>query len=389
VSDRERSGPVEASPELKARFWERSFETSAWGYVATGSRFNVFPSPGAARNVFEKIDDVAEVHRRTGVSPSLALNSVADLAGVDPGDVRAYAEARGVRIGSLTPNLAREQLFRFGSLTNSDPAIRKAAASLIRDALDVAPVIGADAVMVWIPDGTHYPGQADFVRRKHRLTEQLIELGDAAPADVRCLLEYKLFEPAPYHTDIADWGMAASLSRRSGGRWEVLVDLGHHAHGTNVEHLVAILLDEGQLGGLHLNDRKSADDDLTLGSIDPYALFLIFHQLVSFDPERAGTLRCTFDQHHSAKPPLLATVQSIDIAQELYLKALLVDREALSEHQEANRVVEAERTLREPFFRDVRPLLEAWRVERGLPADPVGALLESGLLEDRANERTT
>jgi L-rhamnose isomerase/sugar isomerase len=379
---------VEASAELKARFWERSFESSGWGYAATGSRFNVFPSPGAARNVFERIDDAAEVHLRTGVAQALALNSVADLAIVEPSDVRVYAEARGVRIGSLSPNLAREQQFKFGSLTNSDPAIRKEAAAMIRRALEIAPVLGAEAVAVWIPDGTHYPGQADFVQRKHWLTEGLTALADAAPADVRCLLEYKLFEPAPYHTDIADWGMAAAIARSTGGRWEVLVDLGHHAHGTNVEHVVAFLLDEGLLGGLHLNDRKSADDDLTLGSIDPYALFLIFHQLVSFDRERAGALLCTLDQHHTAKPPLLATVQSIDFAQELYLKALLVDREQLREHQDANRVVEAERTLREPFFRDVRPLLEAWREERGLPTDPVGALLESGLLEDRAQERT-
>jgi L-rhamnose isomerase / sugar isomerase len=360
-------------------------ETAGWNYVSTGSRFATHANPGAARTIVEKIDDAALVHAVTGAAPRLAINTLVDLVDVDARVVRRHADSSGIQIGSVCPNLARDPRFRFGSLTHVDSDIRRQALGLVLDALRIAPELGADTLSLWLPDGAHYPGQHDQRGRMERLETGLAEIAEACVVQrLDFVLEYKLFEPYPWMTDIPDWGTALLLARRAGERVKVLVDLGHHAHGVNIPQIIATLAMEGRLGGFHLNDRLNADDDLTLGSINPYAIFLAFVETV--DP-RTGPCLLTLDQHHTAKPPVLATVQSVMRAQELLAKALRVDRIALQSAQAANDAFAAERVLEAAFWADVRPDLAGWRERRGLPADPIAHLLQSGLIEARNTER--
>lgn len=370
---------------VKAALWARQIETAGWCFTATGSRFFIHPSPGAARNVWEKLEDAATVHCLSGVAEEVAINTLVDLVDVDIDEVAQFTRSLGIRIGSLVPNIARDGRFRFGALTHEDASIREAAIGAFAAAAAFIAPLGATALSMWLPDGTHYPGQADFIRRKQFLEMSLAQIGAAMPPGFECLLEYKNFEPAPYHTDIADWGMAALLARKAGPQFRVLLDFGHHAHGTNIPHILAFLADEGLLGGLHLNDRHSADDDLTLGSINPYMMFLSMAELsVRAD---VGSVRFGLDQHHTVKQPLLATLDSVCRAQELYLKTLLIDRAALRRCQSEHDTIGAESVLREAFGMDVAALLGHWRAERGLPRDPVLALRTSGLLEKNQEKR--
>ncbi len=363
-------------------------ETPSWGYANTGTRFGKFGQASAAMTLAHRIEDAGEVHRLTGIAPRMAVHVLWDFPdGFDP-DVVELAAGHGLKIGAINPNLFQNQQYKFGSFANPDPAIRKMAVQHCLESIKIGQQVGSEYLSMWFADGTNYPGQDDLVRRRHAMAECLAEVTAAMGEDMTLLLEYKPFEPAFYHTDISDWGAAAMFCRAAGDRAKVLLDTGHHLPGTNVEHIVAILLDEGLLGGFHFNDRKYADDDLTAGSINPYQLFLIFDQILAARAKGIDVpVAYMIDQSHNLKPKLEAMVQSVLNIQELYAKALLVNRQKLQATQSAGDIVAAEEVLRRGFFTDTRPLLEELRAEMGVPSDPLDALRASGIIPKRAAER--
>lgn len=376
---------------VKAALKAQRVETPSWGYGDSGTRFKVFHQPGAARNAFEKITDAAQVHRFTGICPSVAIHIPWDMVD-DFEELAAYAESMGVRIGAVNPNVFQDDEYKLGSVCNPDATVRRKAIEHILECVEIAKEVGSDILSLWFADGTNYPGQDSFRARKHRMEEALVEVYAAMPEGMRMLIEYKPFEPAFYHTDIADWGTAFSLATKLGPRAQVLVDTGHHLQGTNIEHIVAFLLDEGKLGGFHFNDRKYADDDLMVGSINPYQLFLIFNELISAecDPETSGCARQVaymLDQSHNIERKIEAAIQSVVNVQTAYAKALLIDREALAQAQTEGDVISAENIPLEAFHSDVRPLLVKVRQEMGLAPDPLAAYRASGYYERIVQER--
>jgi L-rhamnose isomerase/sugar isomerase len=346
------------------------------------------------RTAFEKIDDAATVNRFTGITGSVALHIPWDRVD-DWTAFAAYAAERGLRIGGINSNTFQDQDYMLGSLCHPSAAVRAKAVRAIVECCEIAAATGSKVVKVWLGDGTNYPGQDDLRWRRHRLVDGLREIYPHLPAGVRLFLEYKLYEPALYATDVQDWGQALSVCRAVGEQATVCVDTGHHAMGVNIEQIVAILLAEGRLGGFDLNDKKYGDDDLMVGSIDPYQLFRIAHELVSAmrDDADAVARRCAndvvymLDQCHNIEPKIPALIRSVMNLQEAMAKALLVDREALLAAQASGDVLEANRLLTDAYATDVRPHLAELRVARGLPADPYRAYLDSGEAEARAAAR--
>jgi L-rhamnose isomerase/sugar isomerase len=360
-------------------------ETPSWGYGNSGTRFHVYPWPGAARDVHERIADAALVHRLTGCCPSVALHIPWDAVD-DYGELRAFAEGQGIRLGAINPNLFGDDDYRLGSLCHPDPGVRAAAVRHCLECVEIAKEVGSPLVSLWVPDGTNYPGQDDLRSRHARLVEGLEEIYAALPDGIRLLVEYKFFEPAFYSTDLPDWGTAALVCRRLGPRAQVLVDTGHHPQGTNVEQIVALLLTEGLLGGFHFNNRKYADDDLIVGSVDPFELFRIMREIAL-----GGSTGVAFmiDQSHNVEGKIDPMIQSAMNIQTAYAKALLVDEQRLAEAQAAGDVLGAHRILLEAFETDVRPLLARLRAEAGVAADPVEAFRSGGYAERLAEERGT
>ena len=370
---------------------EFAVELPSWGFADTGTRFGKFLQPAAASTTEEKLEDAGTVHRLTGACPTVAVHVLWDFkAGQDPSATAQLAAKNGVKIGSINPNLFQDQVYKFGSCCSQDPAAREAATQHVLDCIAIGKATGSDLLSLWFADGTNYPGQDDIVSRKRRMETALKEWHDAMPPEMTMLIEYKPFEPAFYHTDSADWGMAAFYSKKAGPRAKVLVDTGHHLQGTNIEHIVAFLIDEGLLGGFHFNDRKYADDDLTLASIDPYAVFRIFHEIrnAAYRGTDVSQIAYMVDQSHNLKPKMEAMIQTVTTAQELYLKACVVDRNALALAQEKKDIVGAEELLRAAFYADVRPTLNAWRRAKGLAEDPLGTYRASGYEAEKARERT-
>jgi L-rhamnose isomerase/sugar isomerase len=356
-------------------------ETPSWGYGDSGTRFATFQQAGRPRDVFERIDDAAEVHRLTGTAPAVALHFPWDRVD-DLGALRAHAEGRRLRIGAVNPNLFQDPDYKLGSITHPDEAVRRKAVEHLLECVWIATELGSDAQSVWLADGTSYPGQDDLAARRRRMQRALEELYEAMPPEQELLLEYKPFEPAFYATDLADWGSSLLACLRLGDRAKVLVDLGHHLHGTNIEQIVAILRSEARLGGFHFNNRKYADDDLIVGSVNPFELFLIFFELGD------GELpRLTIDQAHNVEAKVEAMVLSVVNLQEAYAKALLVDRAALTEAQADGDVLRGHELLLDAFRTDVRPLCAKVRAGLGAAEDPVGELRSSGYAERIAAER--
>ena len=362
-------------------------ETPSWGYGDSGTRFKTFAWPGAARDVWEKLADAAMVHKLTGICPSMALHIPWDMVD-DWTELKAYGESLGVRIGAINPNLFQDDIYKLGSVCHHDLAVRRRAVEHVLECVEIARATGSTLLSLWLADGTNYPGQDSLRERKHRLLESLRQVYAAMPAEMRMLIEYKFFEPAFYHTDLPDWGTAYAIALKLGPQAQVLVDTGHHPQGTNVEQIVAFLLDEAKLGGFHFNARKYADDDLIVGTVDPFELFLIFNELVGA-AEAARDVACMIDQSHNIEPKIEAMVQSVLNVQTAYTRALLVDRTALAERQAAGDVLGAHRVLTDAFETDVRPLLAQVRVEMGLRPDPIAALKESGYEQKVAAERGT
>jgi L-rhamnose isomerase/sugar isomerase len=368
-------------------------ETPSWAYGNSGTRFRVYPWPGAARDVWERVEDAALVHRLTGCCPSVALHVPWDRVD-DWGALRSFAGERGVRLGAINPNVFGEEAYRLGSLCNPDAGVRRQALDHCLECVEIATGVGSDAISLWLADGTNYPGQDDLRGRFARLAESLAELYAGLPPGMRLLVEYKFFEPAFYSTDLPDWGTAALVCRKLGPQAQVLVDTGHHPQGTNVEQIVALLLAEGLLGGFHFNNRKYADDDLIVGSIDPFELFRIMRELAlaQSDPATAKTaagVAFMIDQSHNVEGKIDAMVQSVMNIQTAYAKALQVDEDAVAAAQRDGDVLAAHRLVLDAFETDVRPLLARVRAELGVEADPVAAFRRQGHAERLAHERGT
>jgi L-rhamnose isomerase/sugar isomerase len=365
-------------------------EIPSWGFANTGTRFGKFLQAGAATSLEEKFADASQVHALTGVTPQLALHVLWDLpdGSADVQKVKQLASQYGIQPGSINPNLFQNQEYKFGSICNPDKAVRSMAIRHLVESVQIAKELDSTDVSLWISDGSNYPGSQSIRKRIVWLEEALQTTHSELHANQRMLIEYKPFEPAFYHTDVADWGMAAHLAHSAGPRARVLVDTGHHYQSQNIEQIVAWLLHMKLLGGFHFNDRRYADDDLTIGSIDPYQVFRIFHEILN-EPDSGQIARIAFmiDQSHNLKGKMEAMVQTVMVAQELYLKASLVDRDRLSELQMEGRIVDAEECLRSAFWTDVRPALAEWRLNRGLPPNPLKALRESGYVERIESER--
>ncbi|MGZ4219298.1 MAG: L-rhamnose isomerase [Solirubrobacteraceae bacterium] len=370
-------------PGIERSLASLAVETPSWGYGDSGTRFGVFPQPGRPRDVFEKLEDAAEVHRLTGSAPAVALHFPWDQV-EDLGALRDRLSGLGLRVGAVNPNLFEDPDYRLGSLCNADPGIRQKAIDHLLECVQIATALGSTAQSLWLADGTNYSGQDDLRARRERLQGGLSELYAALPPEQELLIEYKLFEPAFYATDIADWGSALLLCQRLGDRARVLVDLGHHAQGVNVEQIVSILAAERRLGGFHFNNRKYADDDLIVGSVNPFELFLIFAELVQAG-ERLP--RLTIDQSHNVEAKVEAMVLSVVNLQETYAKALLVDRRALADRQQQGDVLGGHELLLEAYVQDVRPLCVKVRAEAGAAADPVTELRAMGYAARAATTR--
>lgn len=362
---------------------QQRIETPSWGYANSGTRFGVFKQPGAARHIAERLADAAQVHRHTGIAPAVAIHIPWDRS-PNYADIKAYADSLGIEIGAVNPNVFEDQPYKLGSFGNPDAGVRKQALDHMDECIEIMKATGSKALSLWFGDGTNFPGQDSIVRRKHCFEELLREVYRRLPAGARMLVEYKPFEPAFYHSDIGDWGMATLLCLKLGPQAKVLVDLGHHYHGQNIEQIVAWLVDEGMLGGFHFNNRKYADDDLTTGSINPYEVFLIYRELIT---SRASGIDYMIDQSHNLKPKIEAMIQTVVFLQGAYARALVVPEKDLVAAQETGDIVAAEGLLQQAFQTDVEPLLVHVRERLDVPAEPLQAFRRSGYLARIERER--
>ncbi|HLZ41937.1 MAG TPA: TIM barrel protein [Candidatus Sulfotelmatobacter sp.] len=366
-------------------------ELPSWGFANTGTRFGKFIQPAAATTTEEKFSDAGQVHRLTGVCPTVALHVLWDCPeGVQSSnEIKKFSAQYGVSPGSINPNLFQDQEYKYGSFGNPEPAVRRRALQHTKDSIEIGQRLNSRDISMWFADGSNYPGTANIRQRKLWFQEALKESHGALSPQQRLLIEYKPFEPAFYHTDIGDWGMALLLARAAGPQAKVLVDTGHHYAAQNIEQIVTWLLSEDMLGGFHFNDRRYADDDLTLGSIDPYQIFRIFHEIGYFEWEtgKKADIAYMVDQSHNLKGKIEAMIQTVIMAQQLFAKAALVDYAELAVVQRKCELVRAESLLQDAFATDVRPALEQWRNSKGLPKDPLEAFRESGYLERITKER--
>ncbi|MDX6475952.1 MAG: L-rhamnose isomerase / sugar isomerase [Gaiellaceae bacterium] len=372
-------GSVEAA--LRAQ----EVETPSWAFGNSGTRFAVFQQPGTPRDTFEKLEDAAEVQRVTGIARSVALHIPWDKVD-DMSELRGRADELGLRLGAINPNLFQDPDYKLGSLCHPDAAIRSRAVAHVHECIEIATLLGSDAISLWLADGTNYPGQDSLRARRARLLDTLGDVYAALGDDMELLVEYKLYEPAFYATDLADWGSALLVCQELGDGAKVLVDLGHHAQGVNIEQIVSLLHGAGRLGGFHFNDRKYGDDDLIVGSIDPFQLFRIFHQLVDSGALESG-VRLTVDQSHNVEPKIEAMIQTVMTLQETYAKALLVDRAALEDAQSSGDVLAANRILVDAYNTDVRPICAKVREELGASVDPIASFRADGYAERAAQAR--
>ncbi len=386
---------MNVSPQVIQSLKNQRIETPSWGYGNSGTRFKTFPAPGAATNVWEKVEDAAEVHRLTGIAPSVALHIPWDET-EDYAALRSFAEAKGITLGAINPNVFQDEEYKLGSIASPFPAVREQALKHLLECVEILGQTGSKDLSLWFADGTNYAGQDDIRARKRRTREALKTVHDAMPQGTRMLVEYKLFEPSFYYTDLFDWGCAYAHCLAIGDKAQVLVDLGHHAQSVNIEGIVAFLLDEGRLGGFHFNARKYADDDLIVGSTNPFELFCIYAELAdaeqSSDPvthKTANQVAYMIDQSHNIEPKVEAMLQSVLNCQESYAKALLVDREALRDAQSKGDVLGSHRVLMDAFRTDVRPLLADVRNQMGVPKDPIAAHRSSDYLAETTAKRGT
>ncbi|RNL82425.1 L-rhamnose isomerase [Halostreptopolyspora alba] len=378
------TGPQERARAALAR---QEIELPSWAFANSGTRFKVFPQSGVPRTAEEKIDDAAQVHRHTGVAPKVALHIPWDKVD-DYGELADHARAAGVRIGTINANVFQDDDYKLGSVTNPDPRVRRKALDHLLECVDVMDATGSTDLKLWFADGTNYPGQDDIRARQDRLAEALDETYARLGPNQRVQLEYKLFEPSFYTTDVPDWGTSYAHCLRLGDKAKVCVDTGHHAPHTNIEFIVAFLLREGKLGSFDFNSRFYADDDLMVGAADPFQLFRIMYEVVrggGYDAD--SDVVFMLDQCHNIEPKIPGQIRSVLNVQEATAKALLVDTEALAEAQATGDVLGANAVLMDAFNTDVRPMLAELREEWGLAADPMAAYTASGYGQRIAAER--
>jgi L-rhamnose isomerase/sugar isomerase len=372
---------------VKAQLRQQRIETPSWGYGNSGTRFKVFAQEGVPRTPHEKIDDAATVHRLTGIAPSVALHIPWDNV-EDFTELAAYAAEQGVRLGTINSNVFQDNDYKLGSVTHPDPGVRRKATDHLLGCVDVMDLTGSRDLKLWFSDGTNYPGQDSIRDRQDRLAAALAEVYARLSSDQRMVLEYKLFEPAFYHTDIPDWGTSYVHCVELGPKAQVVIDTGHHAPGTNIEFIVAFLLRAGRLGAFDFNSRFYADDDLMAGSADPFQLFRILHEIVqggALSPESGITFM--LDQCHNIEAKIPAVIRSVMNVQEATAKALLVDAAALAAAQREGDVLAANAVLMDAYNTDVRPLLAELRTEMGLDPDPIAAYHRSGYFDRIRQER--
>ncbi|MEU4514344.1 L-rhamnose isomerase [Nonomuraea wenchangensis] len=371
--------------DIKAALRSQRIETPSWAYGNSGTRFKVFAQQGVPRDPYEKLADAAQVHAYTGIAPTVALHIPWDKVD-DYADLARHARELGVAIGAINSNVFQDDDYKLGSVTNPDPRVRRKATDHLLECVDIMDATGSDTLKLWFSDGINYPGQDDLRARQDRLAESLAEVYDRLGDGQRFLLEYKLFEPAFYATDVPDWGTAYAHCVKLGPKAQVVVDTGHHAPGTNIEFIVAFLLREGKLGGFDFNSRFYADDDLMVGAADPFQLFRIMYEVI-----RGGGLTdevaFMLDQCHNIEPKIPGQIRSVMNVQEATAKALLVDQDALAAAQAAGDVLGANAVLMDAYNTDVRPLLAELREEMGLAPDPMAAYAGSGYFEKIAAER--
>ncbi|GAA4702771.1 L-rhamnose isomerase [Nocardioides conyzicola] len=379
---------------VSARFSEiapllegQAIEVPSWAYGNSGTRFKVFGSPGTPRTVHEKIADAATVHRFTGLAPSVSLHIPWDLVD-DFGALRTYAEGLGVALGTINSNTFQDDDYKLGALTHTDKAVRQKAIDHHLACVDVMDATGSRDLKIWLAEGTNYPGQGDLRGRQDRLAESLATIYERIGDDQRLVLEYKFFEPAFYHTDVPDWGTSYAHVSALGEKAFVCLDTGHHAPGTNIEFIVAQLIRLGKLGSFDFNSRFYADDDLIVGAADPYQLFRILYECIrggAFGPD--SDVAYMLDQCHNIEKKIPGQIRSVLNVQEMTARALLVDRDALTQAQEDGDVLLANEIFMDAFYTDVRADLAAWREGRGLPANPMRAFLDSGYQEQIEADR--
>jgi L-rhamnose isomerase/sugar isomerase len=373
--------------KVRAVLREQAIELPSWAFGNSGTRFKVFPQQGVPRDPFEKIADAAQVHRFTGVAPSVALHIPWDAV-EDYRKLAQHAEDLGVRLGTINSNVFQDNDYMLGSVTNPDPRVRRKATDHLLACIDVMDATGSRDLKLWFSDGTNYPGQDDIAARQDRLAEALAEVYARLGASQRMLLEYKLFEPAFYTMDVPDWGTAYAHCTALGPKARVVVDTGHHAPGTNIEFIVAVLLRAGKLGGFDFNSRFYADDDLMVGTADPFQLFRILFEVRrgnGFSPDVGVAFM--LDQCHNIEPKIPAQIRSVMNVQEATGKVMLVDMDALVAAQADGDVLGANAVLMDAYNTDVRPLLEQLRTEQGLDPDPVAAYHRSGYAEQIKADR--
>jgi len=362
-------------------------ELPSWAFGNSGTRFKVFGQPGVPRTPYEKASDAAQVHAHTGVAPSMAVHIPWDKVD-DYADFAAHATSNGIRVGTVNSNVFQDDDYKLGSVCNPDPKIRRKALAHLLECVDIMDATGSGDLKLWFADGTNYPGQDDICARQDRLAEALAAVYARLGPGQRMLLEYKLFEPSFYTTDVPDWGTSLLHCQALGPRAQVVVDTGHHAPGTNIEFIVAQLLRAGRLGGFDFNSRFYADDDLMAGAADPFQLFRIMHEVVKAGAlAPAAGVAFMLDQCHNIEPKIPAQIRSVMNVQEAAAKALLVDAGALTAAQQAGDVLGANAVLMDAYNTDVRPLLAELRTEMGLAPDPVAAYLASGYGEKIASGR--
>ena len=378
-----------AADRVVRRLARFQVELPSWGFADTGTRFGKFAQDAAAIDLPDKLADAGCVHQFTGITPTVAVHVLWDFPdGFDPAVV-TLARSHGVRIGAINPNLFQDQCYKYGSVCNAEAAIRRRAVRHMLDSVAIGTQTKSRYLSLWFADGANYPGQADIRKRKRWAAAALKKVHAAMPRSMSMLVEYKPFEPATYFTDFFDWGSSYIFAKAAGPRANVLVDTGHHLGGCNIEQIVAWLIDEKMLGGFHFNDRKYADDDLTVGSIDPYQAFRIFNEIAAYEWQTGKDLDIAYmiDQSHNIKPKIEAMIQTTCRVQELFAKAICVDREALAAAQQREDTVAAEEILQGAFSKNVNGMLKAVRRKLGVPADPLKAFRASGYEKQAAEIR--
>ncbi len=373
--------------QISGRLESLAIEVPSWAYGNSGTRFKVFGTPGTPRSIEEKLADAAQVHRFTGLVPTVALHIPWDKVN-DYGALRMYAEDLGVGLGTVNSNTFQDDDYKLGSLTNANPAVRRKAVEHNLECLEVMNQTGSRDLKIWLADGTNYPGQADMRTRQDWLAEGLSAIYGQLGDEQRLVLEYKFFEPAFYHTDVPDWGTSYVHVTALGDKAVVCLDTGHHAPGTNIEFIVAQLLRLGKLGSFDFNSRFYADDDLIVGAADPFQLFRIMVEVIRGGGYGPGSdVALMLDQCHNIERKMPGQIRSVLNVQEMTARALLLDGDALASARNDGDVLAANEIFMDAFYTDVRPDLAAWRESRGLPADPMRSYLASGYQEQIEADR--